>query len=1002
MYINPFSKLIALLLIISSARIVSQPYTFQSFALAEGLPQSQAGCIYTDSRGFLWTGTEGGGLSRYDGDHFEIFTTKHQLSSNFIRAIVQTDNYTLYVGTSKGLDHFDGKDFHQIPGLTQAVTTITPYEDSLLMIGTADGLYILHPGQDSIIPFYADSMDAVLSILTQNDDLWIGTKTGLWQLSSSRGKPKLVQTFNGQGIYSICHAGPNQLWLSSWGKGIVQYNTKLQRTEKLIDDPLIHLTNVIHEAIQGQLWIGTQNNGLVFMDTSDAEFIQLTERDGLPHYNVKAIVKDKKEHMWVATSGGGIARCTKQNFRAYTRSEGLSNNRVYALYAAQDETLWLAAGNTGIQTLDSNGIKTIRLDSVLDDVKCKTITGDEYGRIWIGTVGAGLIMIDSGKVTSFTTKDGLPDLYIQKIVPDKKGHIWIATYTGGLASIRQDTSGEFAIIPHELPYPKLSSMIIDQNDRLWIGTNNGRLFVIENDTLIWESSKSSELPALPIRALAFDAHGRLCAGTGGGGVYFGSADMNDKPFLTLPEGHQLSSKNIYLLLADEEGQLWAGTESGVDRIVFKSTGEIKEIIFYGRHQGFFGIETCHDAAAIGSNGKLWFGTMNGLMAYSPGEETRAQIPPRIHFDNIALFYKSLSETSYAGYMGKDGSLHPGLTLHHSENHISFSFRGIDLDNPEAMVYRWQLNGIDTTWSPSSKQSSVSFASLQPGSYTLQVQASTDENLWSDPIVASFSINAPYWQQRSFQILMAFFLAFLLFLLFYIWSGIIKKREAAKREKLTLTNHLLQLEQKALQLQMNPHFIFNALTSIKSLMSTAHLSKAKEEINAFAQLMRGILNNSRKTSITLTEEAAVLDRYLHIEQLCHPDKFEYQIQLPQNTDPDELEIPPMLIQPFVENAVVHGIASISGKGQIDVKFQVHEDILICTIQDNGLGRDKAKRLREERKPGHQPVAMKVTQERLETMRGKASYESLKIEDVILPNGTISGTLVTVRIPVKLNW
>ncbi len=1002
MYINSFSKFIALLLIISWTRADSQPYTFQSFALAEGLPQSQAGCIYSDSRGFLWAGTEGGGLSRYDGDHFEVFTTKQQLSSNFIRAIVQTDDYALYVGTSKGLDFFNGKEFHQIPGLQQAVTTITSYEDSLLMIGTPDGLYILRPGQDSIVPFFADSMDAVLSMLTHNDELWIGTKKGLWQLSSSSGTPVLVQTFNGQGIYSICHGGPNQLWLSSWGKGIIQYNTKLHQTEKFVDDPLIRLTNVIHEVIQGQLWIGTQNNGLIFMDTSGAEFIQLTERDGLPHYNVKAIVKDKKEHMWVATSGGGIARCTKQNFRAYTRSEGLSNNRVYALYAAQDQTLWLAAGNTGLQTLDSNGIRSIRLDSVLDDVKCKTITGDDEGRIWIGTVGSGLIMIDSGKVNSFTTRDGLPDQYIQKVLPDKKGNIWIATYTGGLASIRQDTSGEFVIMQQNLPYPKLTSMIIDQNDRIWIGTNNGRLFVIENDSLIWQSSSSSNLPALPIRALAFDTHGRLWAGTGGGGVYFGSADMNDKPFLTLSENQRLSSKNIYLLLADEEGQLWAGTESGVDRIVLKTTGEIKEIIFYGRHQGFLGIETCHDAAAIGSHGKLWFGTMNGLMAYSPGEETRIQIPPIIHFENVALFYKSLHETTYARYMGKDGSLIPGLTLHHSENHISFSFRGIDLDNPEAMLYRWKLTGIDTTWSPSSKQSSVSFASLQPGSYTLQVQASTDEVLWSEPIVATFSISAPFWQERSFQVVMALLFVLLLLLLFYAWSRFIKRREAVKREKLTLTNHLLQLEQKALQLQMNPHFIFNALTSIKSLMSTADLPKAKEEINAFAQLMRGILNNSRKTSITLTEEAAVLDRYLHIEQLCHPQKFEYSIHLPENTDPDELEIPPMLIQPFVENAVVHGIASLAGKGQIQINFQIHDEILICTIQDNGLGREKAKRLREERKPGHQPVAMQVTQERLETMRGKASYESLEIEDVVLADGAISGTLVTVRIPVKLNW
>lgn len=995
-------RFILMLLMFTCFAMQGQPYTFHSYSLSDGLPQSQVGCAYMDSRGYLWLGTEGGGICRYDGDRFEIFTTQHQLPSNFIRAILQMDDYNLWIGTSMGLAVFNGRSFYSIPGLQQAITTLSMFRDSLLLVGTTRGLYLLPAAQDSLVPFYLDSMGTVLSTCTHEGSIWIGTTTGLWRLQSDGALPSLIARFKGQGIYSICEADTHSLWLASWGSGIIRYNTQYQKIDTLYSDPLIQLTNTVQGLIDGQLWIGTQNNGLVVLDTLHHRFIHLNEKDGLPHYNIKAILPDKRSHVWITTSGGGIARCSKQNFRQYTRSEGLGNNRVYSVYVTPENKVWIASGNTGIQMLDSTGISSIRIDSLLRGIKCKTIAGEKNGRIWVGTEGGGIITIDSGIVRQFRIKDGLPDDYIQKVAVDKKGTVWVATYTGGLCSIAHDSNQVYRITNHPLPYQRLSSMTFDAQDRLWIGTNDGQLFAVENGKLIWKSTKSSGLSASAIHALAFDSFGRIWIGHENGKVYSGYPKLNAKAFDQLPLPYGLNGNNIYLILADNEGHLWFGTESGVDKMSFQTNGDIKEIVSYGRNEGFLGIETCHDAAARGPDGKLWFGTMNGLMQYSPGEEIRLHSPPVVHFENISLFYKPVLETTYAGFVSPDGGLLPGLTLEHNENHISFYFRAVDLDYPEQIVYRWKLNGIDTSWSPPSKQSSVSFASLNPGPYTLAVQAATDDGIWSTPIEASFLIRSPYWQTTSFKIISGIIFAAMLLLIFYSWSRYIKRKERAKREKLKLQNHLLQLEQKALQLQMNPHFIFNALTSIKSLVVEQHLPKAREEINAFAQLMRGILNNSRKTAITLAEEAAVLDRYLHLEQFCHQQKFDYTIILPLGVDPDEIEIPPMLIQPFVENAVVHGIAHLAHKGKIEITFQMQDDILICQVKDNGLGREKASRLREEKKPGHQPVALEVTQERLETLRGKLTYTSMKTEDVIDHDGIISGTLVTVRIPTKVNW
>lgn len=981
---------------------ISQPYTFHNYSLSEGLPQSQAGCALTDSRGYLWVGTEGGGLCRYNGDRFEVFTVEDKLPSNFIRAIYQQEDYRVWIGTSRGLCRYDGHHFYPVAGLPIAITTITSYQDSIVLIGTASGLYKYSSGYEVSRVLSADSIGTVLTTCVYENVVWIGTTTGLWKWNVAVSQPAFVGRFKGQGIYCIQKAEGNALWLANWGVGVLRFNTATEKPEALYSDPLLGLPNTIYGLYDGLLWIGTQNNGIILLDPSKGVTSQLTERDGLPHYNIKSIVADANDQLWITTSGGGIARCAKQNFRQYTRADGLANNRIYAVHVTPDQKIWIATGNNGIQRLDSTGLLSLRMEGFLEGAKCKSIAIDTLGRLWIGTEGRGIIVIDSGEIHQLRMKDGLPDDWIQKIIVDKKGNIWAAMYTGGLASITIDSLDAFHIRTIPLPYSRLSSLIADQQDRIWTGTNDGRLFVVENNKLIWSSEKITGLPELPVRSLAFDVLGRIWVGTQSGGVFYGFAELNDKPLQSLGDGLHLSSQNVYLLLADKSGQIWVGTETGVDKISILPDGTVKDIISFGRNEGFLGIETCHDAAASGPDNKLWFGTMNGLMEYSPGEEIRSHLPPGLHFENVSLFYKPLYETQYAPFVSANGSLLPGLVLKHQDNHISFNFTAVDLDYPEDIVYRWKLNGIDSTWSPPSKQSAVSFASLNPGKYMLQVQAATDTTTWSNPIEASFTIEAPFWQKTSFKILSGVTIAFMTGLLFYAWSRRLRHREFVKREKLKLQNHLLQLEQKALQLQMNPHFIFNALTSIKSLVVRQHLPEAQEEINAFAQLMRGILNNSRKSSIPLSAEAAVLESYLHLEQLCHQNRFDYTVRLPEGIDPEEIELPPMLIQPFVENAVVHGVAHLAQKGKIEVVFQVKDELLFCTIQDNGLGREKAARLREEKKPGHQPVALEVTRERLEALRGTAHYESLKMEDLTNPSGEIIGTLVTIILPLKINW
>ncbi len=395
--------------------------------------------------------------------------------------------------------------------------------------------------------------------------------------------------------------------------------------------------------------------------------------------------------------------------------------------------------------------------------------------------------------------------------------------------------------------------------------------------------------------------------------------------------------------------------------------------------------------------------MNGLMKYTPSNRQAIDAVPILHFEEITLFYKPLEQTKYARWTNPQGGLLEGLELPWDENHLSIEFRAVDLAHPDALRYRWKLDGApNAQWSPLSTQPAVNFAGLPPGQYTFSVQATSDGYTFSDTKSVMFAIKKPFWQMVWFQLLVGLALIGIVTLITRARIRRIRKAEQAKRAHLEVQNTLLQLEQKALQLQMNPHFLFNALNSIQSLVSAGDTVQARIQIGHFAQLMRGILNNSRQPFISLKEEADTLEQYLRIEQFCQQNKFEFKIELPQNIDAEELEIPPMLLQPFVENAVIHGVSHLQWPGKIEVLFQLEDGLLHCTIRDNGIGREKAARLRQERKPGHQSVAISVTRDRLVALKGGAPYEALVFSDIKDEAGEIMGTSVTVRIPVKVNF
>jgi LytS/YehU family sensor histidine kinase len=219
-------------------------------------------------------------------------------------------------------------------------------------------------------------------------------------------------------------------------------------------------------------------------------------------------------------------------------------------------------------------------------------------------------------------------------------------------------------------------------------------------------------------------------------------------------------------------------------------------------------------------------------------------------------------------------------------------------------------------------------------------------------------------------------------------------------KLQMEKDIVELEQKALRLQMNPHFIFNALNSIQSQIGTGNDKEARYYLAKFSRLMRQILDNSRNTTITLQEEISTLENYLLIEKFCNGDRFDYSIEVPQGMETDFVRIPPMMIQPFVENAIKHGLREIEGlgrRGKITIEFKENQDGIICTVTDNGIGRKRSEELNAlSKETYHRSTALLVTQERLDRMSEDTDKHSLEIVD-LYEGSAPSGTQVIIRIP-----
>ncbi|NJN77671.1 MAG: histidine kinase [Saprospiraceae bacterium] len=378
------------------------------------------------------------------------------------------------------------------------------------------------------------------------------------------------------------------------------------------------------------------------------------------------------------------------------------------------------------------------------------------------------------------------------------------------------------------------------------------------------------------------------------------------------------------------------------------------------------------------NDEVFLGTTKGLIRFPLNINAENKAIPKLNLNKIILNDSLEIKSDYQ-------------FLKYYENNILFQFQTALFRSRKLFYYEFRLKGLNENWQRTNATSPFAqYRSLPPGRYVFEVRAVNEDGVQSEIKTYSFSIALPIWQRWWFVLL-----ALCLFSAIIFW--IVNRRIQNIKRQATLENELKTSQLTALKAQMNPHFLYNALNSIQDLILQKDIPNASRYLTKFSHLMRQILEASGHLGIPLRAEIQILNLYLELEKLRFGDDFQYEITLPERINLETTQVPSMIIQPFVENAVKHGLLhKTKGIKTLNINFEL-QDLLICTITDNGIGREKSEKIKIRQGKTTTSFATSATQKRLEILNQTHQQKiGLEIIDLI-ENREATGTKVVLRIP-----
>lgn len=1001
-----FRRLLALttlLFVLNNAS--AQQYHFINYSIKQGLAQTQARAICQDNKGYLWIATITG-VSQFDGNKFNTYTTEDGLLSNTISSIIVAKNGDLWFGALGGVIRYNGYEFQNFPFPTNnagaQVLSLVEGENGTIWAATNgaglakfDGNEWEHFGDESSGGLLSN--DVVRWVTTgKNGALWIGTFSGLNQYKDGKFIQDPIQGLENVNVSCVISDESNRVWVGTQNKGVFRYdgNELVQFTEEngLASNTVRHL----HNDVEGNIWMSS-SKGLTKI--AESEVTVINNQNGLPTNPVRYVFQDNEHNLWISTDGKGILKFSGEAFVNFDIEQGLCADAIMSISEDQAGNFWFGTYNRGVCVYDptTDQYQTISpADGILHKRVWATLT-DSKGRVWCGTTSGINIFHPDGSMTTLTEQDGLIHNKVNALLEDRDGRILIGTSRG--ISIFEDDSLTNFDIDNGFPGRYVRSIIQEEDGTFLMGSAGG---LIAFDGKNFKSYTTEDgLTSNTIFCIEKDDEGLLWIGTENGLNYW-----DGKTFKSIRVGEEYSGNYINFLLHDDSGSMWIGTNRGLFRLTRSNNGETQfEIRLYSDLEGIPSLETNQNAAFKDSKGRLWFGTSESLVRFDPSSEKiiESNIKPFVYITEIRLFLNETDWSKLTDSVDNATGLPHNLQLPFDQNYLTFYFTGISHTNPDKVRYKFMLEGFDKDWSPISDAKSHTYTNLPHGEYTLKVLARNKDGIWSsEPATFSFTIITPFWLTWWFLTLCVIVgLGAVYFII--AWRSRLDRRKQ-ETEQLVNRSKMLALEQQTLNASMNRHFIFNALNSIQYYINRQDRLAANKYLTSFAKLVRKNLDSSTTNLVSLSEELERLELYLVLEHMRFQEKFKYNITVDPQLDAESTKVPAMLLQPYVENSIWHGILPMEKDGLITVDIKRSGNTMIFSIEDNGIGIQTSMKQKQETSQDHISKGMEITSGRINLLR-KMTNETIYINgpyEMVDDDQNSLGTKVEIVLPLDENY
>jgi len=943
--------------------LLAQHYNFINYSTESGLAQSQIRAITQDKNGYLWLGTLAG-LSKYDGKKFVNYSIQNGLIDNQVFSLAPDRSKGIWIGTLGGLNYFDGEKFKSFlfkeDMAENMINAIVQDRDDALWLAT-DGAGICRFSSNKFEYFTEENGVAnnnVRAVCIDDKGLiWFGTKNGICFYDGknfNRLDTSLTQPTNVSHIFMDKH---KKLWFSTFGEGVYSYDGKAfknyNESNGLIND---WIRSAIEDS-DGNIWFASKF-GLCKFDGKT--FMDFTESEGLPVDNTNIVFEDKEKNIWIGSDGKGLCKFLGETFTYLTTKDNLSSNIVLSILEDKDEHLWFSTFGKGITKKEGGKAIVYSTDNGLNNNTVWASLKDKTNNLWFCT-SDGVSRFDGKKFKNYSADDGLNARKVYSVCQDHSGNLWFGTSQGisvfDGARFKNYVSGEDNI------GKDVVSIVEDKNNCLWFATKNG-LYKLENNQFT-KYTTANGLCNNNLRSLVVDNDNNLWIGSPAGINFY-----DGKSFSKILIDDIFNSNNVCFLVLDKKELLWIGTNSGVFILDAREYITSKKTKFrhYTIFDGLPGMECNQNAAFKDHLGNIWMGTTEGVIKYDPNIKDfhSSSFEPITHISGVRLFLKDTNWARVTKEIDPVTFLPKNLKVKYQTTHFTFDYIGIKLSNPSSVRYKYMLEGFDDSWSSSTDATFATYSNLPSGRYIFKVIAGDVMGNWNKtPAVFSFEILPPFWTKWWFILLCIFAGLCVLWGLYKVRVNEIRKKH--QTQQLEYKSKLMLLEHQSLNSSMNRHFIFNALNSIQYYMDKEDKLSAHKYLSRFAKLIRMNLDSSMSTLVSASEEIERLELYLQIELMRFEDKFEYNISIADDVDIESIEIPPMLLQPYVENCILHGILPSGKNGKIDIRVEYNGDqCVVFSIQDNGIGIGESKTRKLSKKNPHVSRGTSITAQRIQLL------------------------------------